>query len=76
MGPDMPSCKHSLDVFVDMCNEVGVPLAPDKTLGPAKGFVDFSSSLFTSVQPLKTKMKSLRSALSRALRSAPSGSAQ
>ena len=35
VGPDMPSCKLSLDTFIAMCNEVGVPLAPDKTLGPA-----------------------------------------
>jgi hypothetical protein len=28
-------CNHDLHAFITMCNDIGVPLAPDKTCGPS-----------------------------------------
>ena len=35
VAPSMQKCTNDLRVFTEFCLNVGVPLAPDKTLGPA-----------------------------------------
>ena len=34
IAPTKDQCKRDLDNFVLLCNHLGVPLAPDKTVGP------------------------------------------
>ena len=29
-------CQHALDLSISICNDLGVPLAPDKTVGPVR----------------------------------------
>ena len=36
VAPSAHSCAHLLDMFTSLCEEVGVPLAPEKTMGPAQ----------------------------------------
>lgn len=35
MAPSESKCKKDMDNFAKMCAELGVPLAPEKTMGPA-----------------------------------------
>ena len=41
ISPTFQSCQQALDRFIVVCQEVGVPLAPDKTVGPAR-MLDFA----------------------------------
>ena len=34
IGPSYQSCLHALKLFKSLCVQLGVPLAPDKTVGP------------------------------------------
>ena len=35
ISPTFKGCQDALDKFIIICQEIGVPLAPDKTVGPA-----------------------------------------
>ena len=37
--PDKTSCCNSLQKFITICNEIGVPLAEHKTVGPTNNIV-------------------------------------
>ena len=34
MAHSVGKCEHDLMTFIDLCNQLGVPLAPGKTVGP------------------------------------------
>ena len=33
--PDVPTCQHNLDIFTQVCKELGIPLATEKLEGPS-----------------------------------------
>ena len=35
MAHSAGKCEHDLMAFIDLCHQIGVPLAPDKTVGPS-----------------------------------------
>jgi len=34
VSPTADSCQHQLDTFLMLCSYLGIPLAPEKTVGP------------------------------------------
>lgn len=34
IAPDEQLCPAQLDLFIDLCSYVGIPIAPEKTCGP------------------------------------------
>ena len=49
IAPTKDQCKRDLDNFVLLCNHLGVPLAPDKTLGPDTA-LQFAGIILDSVR--------------------------
>ena len=49
IAPTKDQCKRDLDNFVLFCNHLGVPLAPDKTVGPDTA-LQFADITLDSVQ--------------------------
>ena len=49
IAPTKDQCKRDLDNFVLLCNRLGVPLAPDKTVGPGTA-LQFASITLDSVR--------------------------
>ena len=41
IAPTYSKCLRALELFVSICKDIGVPLAPDKTVGPSK-ILDFA----------------------------------
>ena len=49
IGPTYSSCQSALSIFKHICQEIGVPLAPDKTVGPLQ-VLDFAGIRLDTVQ--------------------------
>ena len=65
VAPCMALCQAQLDLFVKLCSYVGIPIAPEKTCGPATTLcfagIELDSVLFKAQLPLDkiTKCTSL-----------------
>ena len=42
------ACQEALDLFIHICQDIGVPLAPDKTVGPVQ-VIDFAGIRLDSI---------------------------
>ena len=47
ISKDESSCRHGLQVFQNICRDIGVPLAGEKTMGPAKELIFLGITLDT-----------------------------
>ena len=51
VSPTHNLCKQQLDLFLMLCHYLGIPMAPEKTLGP------FSTILFAGIELDSAKME-------------------
>ena len=49
IGPSYSSCRSALNLFMYICQDIGVPLAPDKTVGPSQ-ILEFAGIRLDTVQ--------------------------
>ena len=48
IGPSYQECQLALDTFISICHDIGIPLAPEKTIGPIQG-LEFAGIYLDSV---------------------------
>ena len=49
IAPTSLGCQQALDTFIQICQDIGVPLAPDKTVGPAR-ILDFAGIRLDTIE--------------------------
>ena len=55
MGPPLsPVCQHSLNIFIELCKDLGVPLASDKLEGPSTSLSFLGIVLDTNLMEIRS----------------------